>query len=746
MAFRSRDFLLKAYISGQYVTVAAVRSKSFSIGGDTVDITNSESGDWRQLKQGGYGLRSCSISGSGAYKTGVTTQHMEDLAWGLRSGVFRILFGNGDTIDGSFRVTSMSNTGGVGDTQNFDFAMSSTGPVTLTRYSNWLLIGYAGEVDWTAYFDGWSAFYQLTTAAWVLMSSGVTQADEYNGAYGFDPTTFYHSGAAETDANAIWTGNNWVVVDIFRGVIKTSDKAGADFWGWNGQTLGSAGYSFGALGYDPVNGRIVAGNYYSGGETAKAIYYSDDEGESWLASSVSLNHTGIFGFARGASYWVAACKGRVIRSVAGATWTVVTPSLWGTVSRGGVAVDPITGTFLACNSVSVFRSTDSGATWAIVLSPTQSPIKVAFKPGSRAVVVGVDSGTNLRTWVSDDNGLTWTDLGASVALGNVQTLVYGDGYFAFTDDNYNTVTSDDDGGTWTLNAQMGVGNRSSLTYSPDSPVTILLDPYWTGTRWLVVWEQRIVYSTTHRKGETGWSIISKGGNLPNGTFHIAGHRGTDIVIVGYGGVAAVVSVDEGFTWTPCLGPTISSEDIVGVVAGQAGNYVSLGNTAYLNKSTNGGFNWVNVTPVGWANSGGGTLIHNIATGIIICVSGTTGSDVWRSVDQGSTWTLIGTVNTGTTVSGISNDAGVMMIVGNHAEAGGELFILKSTDDGLTWFEITPGVSIDHAYTMKFGNGRWAIGFDLYVMDSLDNGSTWSTLLNPPLVSGIGGLGFVDAMA
>ena len=117
-----------------YETVAALRSKSLRIGNEAIDTTNSESWDYREFKDGGYGTRTCSLSAAGLFISGPWQKIIEAAAYNLSILILRLLFENGDYIEGSFRITNFSYTGSISDAQSFSTSIENAGDFWLVRY------------------------------------------------------------------------------------------------------------------------------------------------------------------------------------------------------------------------------------------------------------------------------------------------------------------------------------------------------------------------------------------------------------------------------------------------------------------------------------------------------------------------------------------------------------------------------------------------------------------------------------
>lgn len=131
-AYNGNDFLLKDGTSGTAgTTIAAMRATSFNIQGAMIDVTTKDSSKMRTLLDGG-GVKSMSISASGVLTEGVT---FDDLLTRVKSGTlmpYGLNFGDGDKIDASCQITSVTAGGDHDAEQTFEATFESSGSITIT--------------------------------------------------------------------------------------------------------------------------------------------------------------------------------------------------------------------------------------------------------------------------------------------------------------------------------------------------------------------------------------------------------------------------------------------------------------------------------------------------------------------------------------------------------------------------------------------------------------------------------------
>ena len=113
-----------------YETIASMRSTSFSVNNEEVDVTDKSSVPWKQLLQ--CGVRSMALSASGIFSNDVSH---DDLMSDVTAGnivQFKIISGRGDYFVGQFLVTSLERSGEYNGAEQFSLSLSSAGAVTYT--------------------------------------------------------------------------------------------------------------------------------------------------------------------------------------------------------------------------------------------------------------------------------------------------------------------------------------------------------------------------------------------------------------------------------------------------------------------------------------------------------------------------------------------------------------------------------------------------------------------------------------
>jgi TP901-1 family phage major tail protein len=131
-AQKAKDLLLKLDSTGAgvFVTVAGLRTRTFSLAADTVDITHAESpGRWRELLEGA-GQRSARLAGSGLFKDGQADALVRQYIFDGTIRNWQIVVPDFGTLTGPFQVTSLEYGGRHDGEVTFELALESAGALT----------------------------------------------------------------------------------------------------------------------------------------------------------------------------------------------------------------------------------------------------------------------------------------------------------------------------------------------------------------------------------------------------------------------------------------------------------------------------------------------------------------------------------------------------------------------------------------------------------------------------------------
>jgi len=138
-AQKGSSFLLKDNASGTPATIGGLRATSMTINGELVDITTKDSTAFvsggndigREILAGG-GIMSMSISASGVFTDGTDDENVRDAAFKGELNAYQLVFGNADTIDGTFKITSYERSGEFNGEETYSLTLESSGVITFT--------------------------------------------------------------------------------------------------------------------------------------------------------------------------------------------------------------------------------------------------------------------------------------------------------------------------------------------------------------------------------------------------------------------------------------------------------------------------------------------------------------------------------------------------------------------------------------------------------------------------------------
>lgn len=113
----------------QYATIAGLRTTQLSVNGDAVNITNKDSGAWRELLSGA-GVRSVSVSAAGIFTGSAAEVRLRSHALGGVIDAYELSFESGERMRGHFLVTRLDYAGDYNGERNYTISLESSGPVT----------------------------------------------------------------------------------------------------------------------------------------------------------------------------------------------------------------------------------------------------------------------------------------------------------------------------------------------------------------------------------------------------------------------------------------------------------------------------------------------------------------------------------------------------------------------------------------------------------------------------------------
>lgn len=118
--------------SETFTTIAALRSSTLSINGESVDVSSKDSAGWRELLAGA-GQSSVDVGGSGVFTDAAIQITMQGFAVDKSLNNFKIIFESGDDFTGAFQVTNVEYAGEHNGERTYSFTLESSGVIAFTE-------------------------------------------------------------------------------------------------------------------------------------------------------------------------------------------------------------------------------------------------------------------------------------------------------------------------------------------------------------------------------------------------------------------------------------------------------------------------------------------------------------------------------------------------------------------------------------------------------------------------------------
>jgi hypothetical protein len=419
---------------------------------------------------------------------------------------------------------------------------------------------------------------------------------------------------------------------------------------------------------------LAKGNQIFVGTEMKGVYRSDDHGATWSPANSGIENEWVMSLADDATYMYA-----------------------GTLGSG------------------VYRSSDQGLTW----TPANNGIQtVAVKCLLRAAGF-LWAGAIGGMWRSPDQGQTWEDAsGGALGSSFVHTMVYRAPRLEVEADNY-LFWSEDLGESW------NVDQGSTAFY--------VIDHFLQQGDTVLASANNHVFRTTN--GLMNWGPVV---NVdPDETIKIAGlARQGDTLYAGYK-YGVFRSTDWGMSWTlvPSTGLRTGTRETNHFTIDQGGVFLLAFEEIGVYRSLDQGLTWTGSLEGLGAHSGIDDAITISGDGLI---TGTHSDGVFRSQNDGDTWSRIGTpdpfdpLSNAVVFSTLEPQPG-LLLAGTCGYGDG---LYRSDDNGATWAHITDGLPVQSGTGFTCINALAKAGTNIIaattagVYYSTDLGLSWNaTTLN-----------------
>ena len=431
----------------------------------------------------------------------------------------------------------------------------------------------------------------------------------------------------------------------------------AGTWGGGVYRSVDKGSSWNATGLAYVQALAVSGTTLFAGTYNDGVFRSTDNAATWYEVNVGLNNYKVFALAASGASLFAGTQTGVYRSTDDGENWTKTSTGLPPTSARAFVVAG-TNIFASLSGVGVFKSTDNGEIWFPSYGGLDALHRVSVLALCGAYLYAGTEGSG-GIFRSMNYGTSWSEVNTGLGSRNVLAITaYGSTIFAGTD-NCGVYRSTDYGASWSAT---NVGLRTSVITALDA---------------------------TDR----------------------------DLLIGTYGTDGAVHrSVNDGEGWIPWDLPRTTVWSLTNVFDQFVRvRYTYAGTLGGANRTSDRGGTWTGVTGLS------GKDVHCFLEKGPNLFAGTFGSGVYRSSDDGATWTE--------SSPGLADpDISALVTVGDDIFAGtfgGGIY--RSIDDGVTWSPVPTGFD---PYVQALGSigttlyaGTWRLG----MFRSTDSGATWTEL-------------------
>ncbi len=486
--------------------------------------------------------------------------------------------------------------------------------------------------------------------------------------------------------------------------------------------------------------------------SAAGLLKSENGGVTWVAAAgMPLTATSV-AFS-GNTVYASFGKSGVFKSTdSGATWKAATSGIGTTVVVRQVLVDPSNANRVYCiGNVSwtgyFYRSVDGGTTWTLSRNLHKNEVDDPLLPneGTTANITGFSSlnaitlnpknplelfvAGNWRNAYSSDGGVSWWERVRKADITCVQDIQFCNGSVFAVGMDVGLVVSDNNATNWyalsplAYNANISGHMWRLFVQNKGATEKILA----TSTPWnlspsinqVIISEDGGAKFTTARSGlpttpPTGSTLWGKSYarslavNPSNPSIMYLGMDGNT------GGGGVYKSTDGGYHWVYMLNQPLGK----GVFNGLAVDPTSPTRVFFGACGTNGGVYRSENDGVWTRVFSGESWIFNIEvskSGVIYCH----GSNLWKSTNHGTTWTKVSNFTDGKAIQCLEIDPrneNTMWISRVTWGSSADGFVMKTTDGGKTWVDISKNIPNRKTAVLRFNAATgdlWAGGVGIY---------------------------------
>lgn len=472
-----------------------------------------------------------------------------------------------------------------------------------------------------------------------------------------------------------------------------------------------------------VQALAVMGSNLFAGTSSSGAYISTDNGSSWTAISNGLPNANVKSLSVfGTTIYAGMTAGGLyISTDNGSNWTAANTGISGyTVSA--IATNDGVNLFASTTNNGAWYSTNGGTSWSNISAGLAHANVYSLNLNGTNLFAGTFAGVSFST----NNGSNWTTINSGIPLSvpAVNALLFNGSTLFLGSSSQGIFASTNNGTSWSWSSN-GLTNSAVICLLPFG------SNLFAGTS-----VNGVVVSTD---GGNSWSESSSG--LTGNTVYFILNIGNNIFCAP-NNKGVWLSTNNGTSWSDAGGGALTTKALRGFVVGPNGTDLFAGEfSSGVWKSTNNGTSWVQTNTglpanniralyvkgsniyAGINNAPGGICLStdNGATWSVIGLTGktvqaiyyigdflyagTSGSGIWRSSDNGTTWTQP-TGYAPLTVNAFISDTVNFFCSGNSYGT-----IFQSTDQGSNWKQIDTGlVTTNGTYgPLAFHSGSLYLG-------------------------------------
>lgn len=114
-----------------FTTIGGLKATAFRVENKLLDATCVASSPWRELLSE-TGIRSVQIQAGGLFTDSVMEILTRELAFTDTLRNYRLSFGNGDNLQGTFKIIRYGRRGDYGSEERYELFLESSGEITYT--------------------------------------------------------------------------------------------------------------------------------------------------------------------------------------------------------------------------------------------------------------------------------------------------------------------------------------------------------------------------------------------------------------------------------------------------------------------------------------------------------------------------------------------------------------------------------------------------------------------------------------